>query len=89
MKLITTALVCLLLAAMWPQDVTSKSMHVPYARCCFNFLTKLPSQKSIQCYKRTSPTCSHSAVVFRMKKGQESCALSSRVRDYLKKIKPC
>lgn len=25
MKLITTALVCLLLAAMWPQDATSKS----------------------------------------------------------------
>ncbi|XP_052615472.1 C-C motif chemokine 1 [Peromyscus californicus insignis] len=89
MKLITMALVCLLLAAMWPQDVTSKSMHVPSARCCFDFLERLPSQKLIRCYRNTSPTCSHPAVIFRLKKGQESCALSSKVQDYLKKLKPC
>ncbi|XP_005077021.2 uncharacterized protein LOC101838592 [Mesocricetus auratus] len=42
MKVITTALMCLLLAAMWPQDVDSKSMHVLSSRCCFRFLKKMP-----------------------------------------------
>ncbi|EGV94381.1 C-C motif chemokine 1 [Cricetulus griseus] len=91
MKVITTALMCLLLAAMWPQDVDSKSMHVPSSRCCFRFLKKMPPQKLIQCYREISSSCSHPAVVFRLKKGLESCALTTTtwVQDYLKKVKPC
>ncbi|CAO2644512.1 C-C motif chemokine 1 [Lemmus lemmus] len=91
MKLTSMALMCLLLAAMWPQDVDSKSMHVSSSRCCFSFLKRMLPQKSIQCYREISPSCSHRAVVFRMKKGQESCAKSTDawVQRYLKEVKPC
>uniref|UniRef100_A0A8C6QH49 C-C motif chemokine 1 n=2 Tax=Nannospalax galili TaxID=1026970 RepID=A0A8C6QH49_NANGA len=91
MKLITVTLMCLLLAAVWPQDVDSKSMHVSSSRCCFSFLKKKPQQKLIQCYRRISSTCPHAAVVFRLKKGRESCASNTTawVQDYLQKVKPC
>uniref|UniRef100_A0A8D2JIT0 C-C motif chemokine n=1 Tax=Sciurus vulgaris TaxID=55149 RepID=A0A8D2JIT0_SCIVU len=90
-KLISVALVCLLLTAIWPQDVASKSMHVSSSRCCFSFAKKRISQKTIQCYRDTSSTCPYKAVIFKLKGGRESCALKTPgwVQGYLEKIKPC
>ncbi|XP_051013851.1 C-C motif chemokine 1 [Acomys russatus] len=91
MKHITVVLMCLLLTAMWLQDVDSKSMHVSSSSCCFNGMKKKPPLKSIQCYKEISSTCRDPAVIFKMKKGRESCALETTlwVQDYLKKVGPC
>ncbi|XP_029066727.1 C-C motif chemokine 1 [Monodon monoceros] len=59
MKVITAALVCLLLARAWLQDVDAKSMHVSSSNCCFTLVErKMPLQR-IQCYKNTSSTCSY------------------------------
>ncbi|XP_046312062.1 C-C motif chemokine 1 [Marmota monax] len=91
MKLTSVALVCLLLAATWPQDVDSKSMHVSSSRCCFSFAQKRISQKTIQCYRETSSTCAYQAAIFKLKGGRESCALKTErwVQGYLGKLKPC
>ncbi|XP_021517496.1 C-C motif chemokine 1 [Meriones unguiculatus] len=91
MKLITMALMCLLLAAVWLQDVESKSLHVSSANCCFNSMKRMPSLKSVKCYKETSSTCGNPAVIFKMKKGRESCALKTSpwLDDYLKKVRHC
>ncbi|KAF5916092.1 C-C motif chemokine 1 [Diceros bicornis minor] len=92
MKLITMALVCLLLAGMWLPDVDSKSMHVSSSNCCFIFVKKKISQQKIQCYRDTSSTCSYKdGVIFKMKGGRKSCVLKtdSWVKDYLKSMKRC
>ncbi|XP_071463262.1 C-C motif chemokine 1-like [Marmota flaviventris] len=91
MKLTSVVLVCLLLAATWPQDVDSKSMHVSSSRCCFSFAQKRISQKTIQCYRETSSTCAYQAAIFKLKGGRESCALKTErwVQGYLGKLKPC
>uniref|UniRef100_A0A8C2RRQ4 C-C motif chemokine ligand 1 n=1 Tax=Capra hircus TaxID=9925 RepID=A0A8C2RRQ4_CAPHI len=59
MKLIIPALVCLLLAGMWLQDVDTKSMHVPSSNCCYMTVKRKISPKKIRCYKHISSTCSH------------------------------
>ncbi|XP_028614979.1 C-C motif chemokine 1 [Grammomys surdaster] len=91
MKPIAMALMCLLLATMWLQDVDGKSMHGVSSRCCLKTLEKRLSLKSIMCYREMGRSCRSSAVIFRLKKGQESCALTNAawVQDYLKKVKPC
>lgn len=38
-------------------------VHVLSSRCCFTFLKRMVPQKSIQCYREISPSCSHRAVV--------------------------
>uniref|UniRef100_A0A8C9CQJ6 C-C motif chemokine 1-like n=1 Tax=Phocoena sinus TaxID=42100 RepID=A0A8C9CQJ6_PHOSS len=59
MKVITAALVCLLLARAWLQDVDAKSMHVSSSNCCFTLVERKMSLQRIQCYKNTSSTCSY------------------------------
>ncbi|NP_001178021.1 C-C motif chemokine 1 precursor [Rattus norvegicus] len=92
MKLLNMVLVCLLVAAMWLQNVDSKSMHVVSSRCCLNTLENKIALKFIKCYKEIGPSCPYyPAVIFRLIKGRESCALTNTtwVQDYLKKVKPC
>ncbi|XP_066220490.1 C-C motif chemokine 1 [Saccopteryx leptura] len=59
MKLITVALVCLLVAGMWLQDVSSMSLQVPSSICCFRFMRRKIHKERIKCYKDTSSLCSH------------------------------
>ncbi|XP_007935514.1 C-C motif chemokine 1 [Orycteropus afer afer] len=91
MKLISMALVCLLLAGMWTQDVDSKSMHVSSSNCCFKFVEKQISLKNIQCYKNTSSTCPYDALILKLKRGRESCVLKKAqwVQDNINKMKFC
>ncbi|XP_006833679.1 PREDICTED: c-C motif chemokine 1 [Chrysochloris asiatica] len=92
MKLIGTALVCLLLAGMWTLDVDSKSMHVSSSNCCYYFVNRKVALKDIQCYKNTSSTCSYKdGLILKLKKGRESCVLKKTrwVQDNLAKMKPC
>nr|XP_012304861.1 C-C motif chemokine 1 [Aotus nancymaae] len=91
MQIITTALVCLLLAGMWPQDVDSKSMHVAFSRCCFSFTRKKISQGAIQCHRNTSPSCPHDGFIFKLKGGKEACALKTDkwAQKYVKKLSHC
>ncbi|XP_025773991.1 C-C motif chemokine 1 [Puma concolor] len=63
MKLITVALVCLLLAGMWLHEADSRSMHVSSSNCCFTFVEKKISSQRIQCYKNTSSACSRSSLM--------------------------
>ncbi|XP_031209007.1 C-C motif chemokine 1 [Mastomys coucha] len=92
MRPTTMALMCLLLAAVWLQDVDSKSILSPSNRCCSTTSKKKIPLKLIQCFRNMSSTCSHlPAVVFRLKKGRESCALTSDtwVQDHLKEVDRC
>ncbi|XP_021069626.1 C-C motif chemokine 1 [Mus pahari] len=92
MKPTAVALMCLLLAALWLQDVDSKSMLAVSNSCCLNTLKKELSLRSIQCYRKMGSTCPDPpAVVFRLKKGRESCASTNDiwVQEYLKKVNPC
>ncbi|KAL4689210.1 hypothetical protein H8957_004166 [Semnopithecus entellus] len=91
MQIITTALVCLLLAGMWPQDVDSKSMQVPVSRCCFSFVEKEISLRAIQCYRNTSSSCSKEGLIFTLKRGNEACALNQArwVQNHIKKLSHC
>ncbi|XP_020010291.1 C-C motif chemokine 1 [Castor canadensis] len=91
MKLVTMALVCLLLATVWLQDVDSMSMHVSASRCCFSFVAKKIPWNKIQCYRNTSSNCSYKATIFKLKGRRESCVLTEDtwVQAYLKKMKPC
>ncbi|XP_055113488.1 C-C motif chemokine 1 [Symphalangus syndactylus] len=77
MQIITTALVCLLLAGMWPEDVDSKSMQVPFHRCCFSFVEREISLRAIRCYRNTSSICSNEGLIFKLKGGNEACALDT------------
>ncbi|XP_024409771.1 C-C motif chemokine 1 [Desmodus rotundus] len=92
MKLIAMALVCLLVAGMWLQDVNSKSLLASSPKCCFTFVKNTVPRSAIQCYRNTSSSCSHSdGVIFKMKRGREICASDQKqwVKDYLTKIKLC
>ncbi|XP_016062491.1 PREDICTED: LOW QUALITY PROTEIN: C-C motif chemokine 1 [Miniopterus natalensis] len=92
MKLITLALVCLLLGGMCLQDVNSWSLHVSSSNCCFRFVKKAIPLKKIQCYRNSSSSCSHSdGIIFKMKGGRKSCALKTDkwVLDNLHKIATC
>ncbi|XP_019485587.1 PREDICTED: C-C motif chemokine 1 [Hipposideros armiger] len=92
MKLITVALVCLLVAGLWLQDVDSRSMHVSSSNCCFVFAKRMIPVKQIQCYKNSSSSCSHpDGLIFKMKRGRESCVLKTEqwVKHNLKKINIC
>ncbi|ELW61711.1 C-C motif chemokine 1 [Tupaia chinensis] len=91
MKLHTMALMCLLLVGTWPQDVDSKSMHVPSSNCCFSFVKRKISPEKIQCYRNSSSTCSYRSVKLKMKKGREICALENATQawGYLDVLKPC
>ncbi|XP_004594056.2 C-C motif chemokine 1 [Ochotona princeps] len=91
MKLTPVALACLLLAAVWLQEVDGRSMHVSSSNCCFSFVERKIPLKMIHCYRKTSSTCPYDAFIFKMKGGRESCALNTEgwVQGYLKKIKPC
>ncbi|XP_069339219.1 C-C motif chemokine 1 [Eulemur rufifrons] len=91
MKLIATALVCLLLAGMWPRPVDSKSMHVSSSNCCFSFVERRIPLRLIQCHRQTSSTCPYNAVIFQLKGGRQSCALKTLgwVRAHLHSVKPC
>ncbi|KFQ33974.1 C-C motif chemokine 4, partial [Merops nubicus] len=47
-------------------------------KCCFNFQTrKIRRDNILACYP-TSPECSHQAVIFRMRNGNEICAQASK-----------
>ncbi|XP_029784924.1 C-C motif chemokine 1 [Suricata suricatta] len=91
MKLVTVALVCLLLAGMWMHEADSRSMHVSSSNCCFRFVKRKISSQKIQCYKYTSSTCSHSGLILKLKGGRETCVLSqeSWVKQSLKPVKMC
>ncbi|XP_057569867.1 C-C motif chemokine 1 [Hippopotamus amphibius kiboko] len=92
MKLITMALVCLLLAGVWLQDVDAKSMHVSSSNCCFKLVERKISPQKIKCYKNTSSSCSYkNRVILKLNGGQEACVSQTKswVRAYLKKINPC
>ncbi|XP_052053506.1 C-C motif chemokine 1 [Apodemus sylvaticus] len=93
MKTISLALMCLLLAAVWLQDVDSKSMHVVSSSCCLSPLKKKLSLKFIKCYREIGgSTCPHpKAVEFRLKKGRKSCALTNVtwVQDLQNKLNLC
>ncbi|KAI5240401.1 C-C Motif Chemokine 1 [Manis pentadactyla] len=92
MKLVTTALACLLLATMWPQDVDSKSMIVSSSNCCYTFVEKKISQKRVQCYRNTSSSCPyHAGIIVELKGGQKICALNTArwIKNVLKGIKTC
>ncbi|XP_017204794.2 C-C motif chemokine 1 [Oryctolagus cuniculus] len=91
MKLVPVALACLLLVAMWPQDVDGKSMHVSSSNCCFSFVEKRIPLKTIHCYRRSSSTCPYDAIIFKLRGGRESCALKTVgwLQGYFKKMKPC
>ncbi|XP_077606035.1 C-C motif chemokine 1 [Crocuta crocuta] len=91
MKLITLALVCLLLAGMWLDEADSRSMHVSSSNCCFVFAERKISLQKIQCYKTTSSTCSRSSLILKLKGGRETCVLLKTpwVRQSLKSMKVC
>ncbi|XP_012503691.1 PREDICTED: C-C motif chemokine 1 [Propithecus coquereli] len=91
MKLIATALVCLLLAGVWPPHVDSKSILVSSSNCCFSFVERRIPLKSIRCHRQTSSTCSYDALIFQLKGGRQSCALKTLgwVRAHLQSVKPC
>ncbi|XP_005402898.1 PREDICTED: C-C motif chemokine 1 [Chinchilla lanigera] len=91
MKLATVALACLLLAAMWTQDVDGMSLHVSSSHCCYSSVEKKISLRRIQCHRVTSSTCPYKAVIFKLKGGREACVLPTLgwVQGYLKKVKPC
>ncbi|XP_003933082.1 C-C motif chemokine 1 [Saimiri boliviensis] len=91
MQIITMALVCLLLAGMWPQDVDSQSMHVSFSRCCFSFVRKKISLGAIQCYRNTSSSCPHRGFIFKLKRGKEACALKTDkwAQKYGEKLSYC
>ncbi|XP_019588033.1 C-C motif chemokine 1 [Rhinolophus sinicus] len=92
MKLITMALVCLLMAGMCLQDVDSMSLHVSSSNCCFTFVKRKIPLKKIRCYQYSSSSCSHSkGLIFKMKGGRQSCALKTDtwVEASLNDIKPC
>ncbi|XP_037666782.1 C-C motif chemokine 1 [Choloepus didactylus] len=91
MQLIATALVCLLLAGMWPQEVDGKSMHVSSSNCCFRFMERKISPQQIHCYRNTSSTCPYGGLIFKLKGGRETCVLKKGrwIQSYLKYIKPC
>ncbi|KAF6298210.1 C-C motif chemokine ligand 1 [Rhinolophus ferrumequinum] len=92
MKLITMALVCLLVAGMCLQAVDSRSLHVSTSHCCFAFAKKKIPLKKIHCYKYPSSSCSHSnGVIFNMKSGARICALKKDkwVEDSLEGIDLC
>ncbi|KAG5203734.1 hypothetical protein R6Z07F_010317 [Ovis aries] len=92
MKLIIPALVCLLLAGMWLQDVDTKSMHVPSSNCCYRTVKRKISPKKIRCYKHISSTCSHeNHLILKLTGGLEACVFQkdSWVQAYLKRINPC
>ncbi|XP_008047114.1 C-C motif chemokine 1 [Carlito syrichta] len=88
---VTVALVCLMLAGMWPHAVSSKSMHVSSSNCCFSFVEKKISPRIIQCFKSTSSICPYEAFIFKLKGGRETCALKTVgwVQEYLRKVKHC
>uniref|UniRef100_A0A8C5YGA6 C-C motif chemokine n=1 Tax=Microcebus murinus TaxID=30608 RepID=A0A8C5YGA6_MICMU len=89
MKLIATALACLLLAGMWPHHVDSKSMLVSSANCCFSFVERRIPRKLIQCHRRTSSTCPYDGLIFQLKGGRQSCAWKTLgwVQAYLQSVK--
>nr|XP_033703904.1 C-C motif chemokine 1 [Tursiops truncatus]XP_059853254.1 C-C motif chemokine 1 [Delphinus delphis]XP_059853256.1 C-C motif chemokine 1 [Delphinus delphis]XP_059853257.1 C-C motif chemokine 1 [Delphinus delphis] len=92
MKVITAALVCLLLAGAWLQDVDAKSMHVSSSKCCFTLVERKMSLQRIQCYKNTSSTCSYkNHLILKLNGGREACVSQTKswVRAYLKRINPC
>ncbi|XP_045744082.1 C-C motif chemokine 1 [Mirounga angustirostris] len=91
MKLVTMALACMLLAGMWLQDVEGRSMHVSSSNCCFVFVERKIPQRIIQCYKRTSSTCSRRSLIIKLRGGRETCVLetASWVKHHLKTMKPC
>ncbi|XP_043438615.1 C-C motif chemokine 1 [Prionailurus bengalensis] len=91
MKLITVALVCLLLAGMWLREADSRSMHISSSNCCFTFVEKKISSQRIQCYKNTSSACSRSSLIIKLKGGRETCVLPTAqwVNQSLKSKKPC
>ncbi|XP_054449070.1 C-C motif chemokine 1 [Pteronotus mesoamericanus] len=92
MKPTAMALVCLLVAGMLLQDVTSKSLLVASSNCCFQFVKKQIPLARIDCYKNVSSSCANTdGIIFQMKKGSRSCAPSKEkwVVHYLKKIKTC
>ncbi|XP_017389741.1 C-C motif chemokine 1 [Cebus imitator] len=91
MQIITMALVCLLLAGMWPQDVDSKSMHVSLSSCCFSFMKKKTSLGAIQCYRNTSSSCPQDSFIFKLKGGKEACALKTDkwAQKYVEKLSYC
>ncbi|PNI47300.1 CCL1 isoform 1 [Pan troglodytes] len=91
MQIITTALVCLLLAGMWPEDVDSKSMQVPFSRCCFSFAEQEISLRAILCYRNTSSICSNEGLIFKLKRGKEACALDTVgwVQRHRKMLRHC
>ncbi|XP_045693554.1 C-C motif chemokine 1 [Phyllostomus hastatus] len=75
MKLITVALVCLLVAGMWLQDADSKSLLVQAPRCCFKFVKRFIHPSTVHCYRHSSSSCSHGqGIIFKMKRGREACA---------------
>ncbi|KAM7067042.1 C-C motif chemokine 1 [Molossus nigricans] len=92
MKLITLALVCLLVAGVWLQDANGLSLQSSLSKCCFSFLKKHISPKRIRCYRNSSSSCSYEdGVIFSMRGGQKNCALKTDtwVENILPKIKPC
>nr|CAB57869.1 TCA3 [Mus musculus] len=92
MKPTAMALMCLLLAAVWIQDVDSKSVLTVSNSCCLNTLKKELPLKFIQCYRKMGSSCPDPpAVVFRLNKGRESCASTNKtwVQNHLKKVNPC
>ncbi|XP_007190397.2 C-C motif chemokine 1 [Balaenoptera acutorostrata] len=92
MKIITAALVSLLLAGAWLQAVGAKSMHVPASNCCFTLVERKMSLQRIQCYKNTSSTCSYkNRLILKLNGGREACVSQTKswVQAYLKRINPC
>ncbi|KAF6092791.1 C-C motif chemokine ligand 1 [Phyllostomus discolor] len=92
MKLITVALVCLLVAGMWPQDADSRSLLVQAPRCCFRFVKRNIHPSTVHCYRFSSSSCSHGkAVIFKMKRGKEACASHTErwVNSSLSKLEYC
>ncbi|XP_058902602.1 C-C motif chemokine 1 [Kogia breviceps] len=92
MKIIPAALVYLLLAGAWLQDVNAKSMHVSSSNCCFTLVERRMSLKRIQCYKNTSSTCSYkNNLILKLNGGREACVSQTKswVQNYLKRINPC
>uniref|UniRef100_A0A8C6GM74 C-C motif chemokine ligand 1 n=1 Tax=Mus spicilegus TaxID=10103 RepID=A0A8C6GM74_MUSSI len=57
MKPTAMALMCLLLAAVWIQDVDSKSMLTVSNSCCLDTLKKELPLKFIQCYRKMGSSC--------------------------------
>ncbi|NXG31063.1 CCL1 protein, partial [Dromaius novaehollandiae] len=74
MKLFSSALVSLLLAALWA-ETQGRSFRSPYTTCCYPemFIQDAIPAFFIKSYRQTLPNCTRKAVLVELQRGKKVC----------------